>query len=266
MDERRKSKFLHYLGRLTAVSPARFWALLSKPQLIPVKLTAPEPVSSVDAILSLYPNLRQTTVAQCRLEFLGNIKFFGDIDKKMVEKRKRRTEWRAWDEFLYMVVRFCRPETVIETGVFDGRASAVILLALDRNSNGKLISIDLPAYQPIEASTDKMKETTLPPNCQPGWLIPNWLIERHRLLLGESRELLPELLSGDYPRIDIFLHDSLHTFECQYFEYTTVWPHLSKGGILLSDDIFWSSAFHKFSREKHKGYLRLHYDFGVVMK
>ena len=57
--------------------------------------------------------------------------------------------------------------------------------------------------------------------------------------------------------IDIFFHDSLHTFEHMYFEYKTAWPHLSEAGILLSDDIYWSSAFHRFASEVGRPYLRV---------
>ena len=44
------------------------------------------------------------------------------------------------------------------------------------------------------------------------------------------------------------------TFEHMYFEYMTAWPYLKEGGILVSDDIFWNAAFHKFCREQHRSY------------
>ena len=47
-----------------------------------------------------------------------------------------------------------------------------------------------------------MPETTLPLNCEPGWLIPDYLKERHRLFFGDSKELLPRLFQ-DYPEIDL---------------------------------------------------------------
>lgn len=163
-----------------------------------------------------------------------------------------------------MAIRFTKPQTVFETGVFDGKASAVILQALSDNGAGALVSIDLPAAGSIEGSTNWMTETTLPPNCQPGWIVPDYLIERYRLVLGDSKDTLPLLLE-QYPGIDIFLHDSLHTFEHQYFEYTQVWPHLCEGGLLLSDDIFWSPAFHKFCKNRDKAYVNLN-GFGAVRK
>jgi hypothetical protein len=49
--------------------------------------------------------------------------------------------------------------------------------------------------------------------------------------------------------LDLFYHDSLHTFEHMLWEYQTAWRFLRDGGILLSDDIFWNRAFRIFARE-----------------
>jgi predicted O-methyltransferase YrrM len=149
---------------------------------------------------------------------------------------------------LYYLVRAQRPRVCVETGVFDGVSSAVILKALRDNGEGTLHSIDLPARRPQPASTARMRFSTLPPGCEPGWLIPDALRERWRLRVGPSEELLPPWL-GELGAIDFFLHDSLHTRAHMLWEYTTVWPALAAGGLLVSDDVFWSRAFFHFSRE-----------------
>lgn len=165
-----------------------------------------------------------------------------------------------------MVVRVARPGVIVETGVFDGESSAVILQALSDAGRGQLVSIDLPAGDPIPGSTDRMRETRLPPGMAPGWLIPHSLRSRHRLELGDSRELLPKILSG-YPGIDMFFHDSLHTLDHQLFEYRTAWPRLVPGGLLLSDDILWNAAFHRFCRAQRRRYVRVAGGtFGAVRK
>ena len=87
-------------------------------------------------------------------------------------------------------------------------------------------------------------------------LTADYLRGLHELHLGDSRELLPRLLAR-YPRIDLFFHDSLHTFEHMSFAYHTAWPHLTDGGILASDDILWNTAFAKFCRGKGKRYVRV---------
>jgi hypothetical protein len=65
--------------------------------------------------------------------------------------------------------------------------------------------------------------------------------------------------------LDIFLHDSLHTYQHQFFEYEVAWPYLAQGGLLLSDDIFWSRAFHRFVSKHKLQYLNAG-NFGIVRK
>jgi len=241
------------------------WDLITHPWkvtrlLIPVR----DFTSSADALVATLPGLTIEQAKVCLLDFLRNEIFFVSLDREMIEKRQRRVDYYKYDEFLYMAVRFVKPQVVIETGVFDGKSSAVILQALNDNDRGVLISVDLPATETIQGSTHRMRETTLPMGCEPGWLIPNYLKARHRLFFGESKDLIPKLFQ-EYPRIDIFFHDSLHTFECQFFEYTTAWTHLSGGGLLLSDDIFWSAAFTKFCRNNKRSFVSLE-GFGALRK
>lgn len=48
------------------------------------------------------------------------------------------------------------------------------------------------------------------------------------------------------PPIDIFFHDSEHTYGWQQFEYNAVRRHLSSGGLIASDDVDASFAFLDF--------------------
>lgn len=149
---------------------------------------------------------------------------------------------------LYYCVRLCRPDTAIDTGVLDGHTSAFILKGLEDNGHGHLWSIDLPAYEEVADSTDRMNLGTLPPGQEPGWVIPEWLRPRWTLQKGTSQELLPPLLER-LGRVGFFFHDSLHTSDHMLWEYWTVWPYLADGALLLSDDIFWNTAFWTFTRE-----------------
>jgi len=232
--------------------------------MVPIRLKAPPSLSSIDAIVVLFPGSTLASAEAYRREFLRSNQFFGELNNNMVEKRDRHVILEGWHEFLYVLVRLAKAQIVFETGVFDGLSSAIILQALNKNSDGMLVSVDLPATKTIKWSTHRMPETTLPPSCQPGWVIPDYLRERHCLVLGDSKELVPDLFK-EHGKIDIFLHDSLHTFEYQWFEYSTAWPHLSEGGFLLSDDIFWSPAFHRFCKERNRTYVRID-AFGAAKK
>jgi hypothetical protein len=129
---------------------------------------------------------------------------------------------------LYLVCRLLRPATVVETGVAYGLSSAFILAALDVNQQGTLSSIDLP---PLGGDATRLQ----------GVLIPKRLRNRWTLYSGTSRRLLPGLLAGK--RVDLFVHDSLHTYRTMRWEFQTAWPHIPSGGALIADDIEGNRAY-----------------------
>ena len=252
------------MHKLLNLSISQLWELVLNPWRIGVLKDSPCALLPEEMISVLFPEVPYFEIKSCRLALLNNERFFSEINNAMVKTRGRRLIFQEANEFIYLLVRFAKPQFVIETGVFDGQSSSFILQALCDNNHGKLISIDLPAVDAIHGSTDRMSETTLPPTCSAGWVIPEHLRKRHQLILGDAKLILPNLFK-EYPEIDIFFHDSLHTFEHQYFEYSSVWKHLIKGGFLVSDDIFWSAAFHQFSKEKKRNYFRLKF-MGAVKK
>ena len=155
---------------------------------------------------------------------------------------------------VYIVCRALRPEVVVETGVAYGLSSAFILKALSVNGRGTLYSIDLP---PLGDGSDHV-----------GLLVPDGLKSKWQLLRGTSREHLPPVVRDR--SIDVFLHDSLHTYRTMQWEFGVAWPRLRDGGALLSDDVQGNNAFAeirpkaKFSRvirEDQKAVL-----FGIAIK
>lgn len=132
--------------------------------------------------------------------------------------------------FLYLVVRSLEPEVIVETGVNTGESSTYILQALEDNKKGKLFSIDLPP------SGEEGRNYLVLSGKTSGWIIPDNLRHMWELNLGPSQDLLPPLLEK-LKTIDIFFHDSLHTYDHMLFEYESSWKYLKEGGVLLSDDI-----------------------------
>ncbi len=62
---------------------------------------------------------------------------------------------------------------------------------------------------------------------------------------------------NDLKEIDVFLHDSIHTYENMMFEYKTSWPYIKKGGILLSDLMPANSAFFDFCKHVNRQCIKL---------
>ena len=60
--------------------------------------------------------------------------------------------------------------------------------------------------------------------------------------MGDVAAVLPSLLR-DLGEVDIFIHDSRHTYDHMKFEFDLAYPHIRRGGLLLADDALWNSAF-----------------------
>jgi len=135
--------------------------------------------------------------------------------------------------FCYAVTRALHPKHAVETGVCYGVTSAHILKAMEMNGEGHLDSIDVP---PLGKDADK----------QVGRFIPEELRSRWTLHRGMSRRLLRPLLD-QLGSIDLFVHDSLHTYENMRDEFAVAWPSLRRGGVLVSDDVQGNSAFQELA-------------------
>ena len=122
-------------------------------------------------------------------------------------------------EALYLLVRAARPRTIVETGVLYGASSAHLLAALARNGEGTLYSSEI-GRRPDEPDHE--------------YFVPDELRDRWRLVIGDSRRELPGLMERCAP-VDMFYHDSLHTYEHMVWEFGTALPHLGFDGLLASD-------------------------------
>lgn len=135
----------------------------------------------------------------------------------------------------YAACRALRPYVVLVTRVAYGVTTRFVLQALTVNGEGQLWSVDLP---PLGIDAD----------AQVGVLVPRELRGRWHLVRGPSKRVLPKLLSS-LPKVDIFIHDSLHTYANMKSEFQAVWPILRPAGILIADDVGGNYAFRDFARE-----------------
>lgn len=150
----------------------------------------------------------------------------------------------------YLVTRITKPDLILETGVNTGMSSAFFLKALEENGHGKLHSIDLPGFDddPVvdksspygEVKYDKHEGTD-----DIGQRIPDELRHRWELHLGRSDGIMEPLLE-DLGNIDVFMHDSDHSYENMLYEFETAYPSLTPSGIILSDDVDWNDSFSEF--------------------
>jgi predicted O-methyltransferase YrrM len=131
---------------------------------------------------------------------------------------------------LYALTRWLRPVVVVESGGFVGMSSAFILKALadEKLATAKLYSIELSE------------------ECEQGALIPDDLRSSGRFMPMCGR--IEDFLKDDQlpASIDMFLHDSSHSYRHMVWEFRQFWPRLRDGGLLVSHDVQMNAAFPEF--------------------
>jgi len=138
-------------------------------------------------------------------------------------------------DLFYMVPRAMRPGRIVETGVAFGHSSALLLAALEHNGAGSLVSIDLPAH--AEMAGDKSGDHI-------GVMVPQEYHHRWDLRRDDARSALQEALAEG--PIEIFSHDSDHSYRHMMFEYGLSSSYLPPRGVIISDDTRMNTAFHDF--------------------
>lgn len=155
--------------------------------------------------------------------------------------RVGRGSYAGWDDAdaglaraAWCLARHLRPRAVLETGVARGLTTRVLLEALARDGDGRLWSVDLP---PLAADA---------PAGELAAAVPARLRARWTLRTGSTRRVLPGLVA-ELGRVDLFVHDSLHTTRNVRFELERVWPALRPGGAALVDDVDRNRGLHAFA-------------------
>lgn len=136
---------------------------------------------------------------------------------------------------MYSIIRKFRPNILVETGVCNGISTSFILYALYKNNYGKLYSIDFPEIENTHYDNNVFWKgkggAIIPKNHKSGWVIPDYLRERWKLIVGKSQDKLPSLLNN-LKNIDFFMHDSEHSYECMTFEFNEAFKYLNTNRIL----------------------------------
>ena len=152
---------------------------------------------------------------------------------------------------MYALVRKIKPKIIIETGVYHGCSTSMFLIALDKNKKGKLISID-------KCDTENL-----------GKFIPEKVKYRWELKKGLTKDILPTINK----KIDIFFHDSTHTYSNMMMEYQWAINHLRQNKLLMSHDIGTNNAFFDFAKKYNFNFYLIktiksnsHFGVGLIIK
>ena len=123
---------------------------------------------------------------------------------------------------LYTTIREINPDVVVESGVANGTSTLMILSALNRNRRGKLYSIDI--------------------NKDVGILLKGIDKRRWKLNIGKAGKIFSSTIKK-LDKIDVFIHDSDHSYRNMQFEFNTIKGKINPKGVIISDDIHLNSSF-----------------------
>lgn len=145
-------------------------------------------------------------------------------------------------DLLYFIVRWLRPQVVLETGVAAGWSSYAVLDALERNQAGELRSSDFPYF--------RLKN----PEHYIGILVPEALKHRWKLETHGDRRNLPVLLDG-VSQLDLVHYDSDKSRPGREWFAGQITPLLRRGSAIIWDDIVNNLAFRDRSTTAVESYV-----------
>lgn len=140
---------------------------------------------------------------------------------------------------LYNLILNSKPKNVVETGVAYGWSSLSILTALEKNQQGRLVSVDMP--YPRMGGEDFV-----------GIAVPQQLRERWKLVRLPDKNGILKALHYLGEKIDICHYDSDKSYAGRKWAYPILWDHLAEGGFFISDDIEDNIAFIEFSESLNR--------------
>jgi predicted O-methyltransferase YrrM len=190
-------------------------------------------MSALDMVKTTFPAMTESEMAQIKEEYTA-------ARAELENRCSTMSDWLEYPDwyaieretsFLYYAVcRHLAPQNVLETGIANGHSSFFLLQAMKKNGQGELHSVDI-ADNVGKLLNDEERE--------------NWTLH---ILDSPQRRSFSKILDSISP-LDLFVHDSDHTYGWQMFEYRVAHKALSKHGVLLSDDIDHSLAFVDFCAE-----------------
>ena len=173
---------------------------------------------------------------------------FPEKDRREGAERVKRTGISmgggANVDLLYGIALATGARSIVETGVAFGWSSFAFLLALDRNGDGRLVSVDRPYPG---AGTEQFVGAAVRQDLKRNWTI---IREPDRNGLRRALALFPDGL-------DLAHYDSDKTPGGRRFGYHLLWEKLKAGGVFVSDDIQDNMMFAEFVAAKNA-------PFGVV--
>ena len=125
------------------------------------------------------------------------------------------------------------------------------MLALAKNGpQGRLHVIDIPAIfdpdDPQWTRKDAVHGVVIPQGKSSGWIVPDIYRDRFEVQVGDAKALLPPLIDR-LDSVDMFYHDSDHSYDHMAFEFEQARRKLATNSVVIADDIAWNASLWDFA-------------------
>ena len=190
--------------------------------------------SPVDMIKQAYPEVPSSEIEKIEGEYSV---LRTELARRCATMRDQLEypDWYAIEHgtsfILYAVCRLLVPGRVLESGVANGHSTFFFLQAMIKNGGGSLHSVDISSNVG-QLLTEEERA--------------NWSLH---VLTAPQRRSFAHIVDTVSP-VDLFFHDSDHTYGWQMFEYKIAQEALNPEGIILSDDVDHSLAFFDFCQTR----------------
>jgi predicted O-methyltransferase YrrM len=87
----------------------------------------------------------------------------------------------------------------------------------------------------------KVYGVVIPEGKTSGWIVPDAYRDRFEVWSGDAKALLPKMIDK-VGSVDLFYHDSDHTYDHMMFEFREAKRVLKPGGLIVGDDISWNAS------------------------
>jgi predicted O-methyltransferase YrrM len=166
------------------------------------------------------------------------------LDPALLDDARARAERSAckmggpgYIDLIYAVTRLTSARSAVETGVAYGWRSLAFLAALERNGDGRLVSVDRP--YPGAGNEPYV-----------GIAVPAQFKQRWEIVRQPDRNGLRRAVARFPDGVDIAHYDSDKSYQGRAFGYDILWKSLKPGGMFISDDIQDNMAFADFVQKQ----------------
>jgi predicted O-methyltransferase YrrM len=151
--------------------------------------------------------------------------FKGPRHKK--HKDGRGKDHPRYGRFIYALAKHYAPELTVEVGTYCGGTAIGWAKAIVESGTGRLICVDNDTYSHgsyPEVARENLSRIGISPN-------------RYELIIGNSKQIIPELAVLLKQQVDIYMVDGDHTYEGALADITNGLSMLKPGGFVLVHDI-----------------------------